>query len=238
MGAMWYFLNRYEGYFEDARVFISLVFGFFAGLLASAFEVFAFGFGTSSFEEQAGIATAFIFFVGGYAFFETGMKAAVLGLKQYRHRKDTPYYGVSFGLGFGAILAMMYIAVNINNAGGLHGYELPAFLTMVMLPLGSIFAHGAIGAWVGKGVVEGKLWKGWGIGTILAMPLLGAMWLYLPSAGQNVVVWFPALFGIIYGAGLLMVTQLKVLDNVVPPEIADQLRRARRREARRQDKEE
>ncbi|MGB1697133.1 MAG: hypothetical protein ACPHK8_01890 [Thermoplasmatota archaeon] len=237
MGAMWYFLNRYEGYFEDARVFISLVFGFFAGLVASAFEVFAFGFGTAEFEAAAGVATAFIFYVAGYGFFETGIKAAVLGLKQYRHRKDTPYYGVAFGLGFGAILAMMTIAVNISNVGGLHNYDMGPFLAMVMLPLGGIFVHGAIGAWVGQGVVDGKLWKGWGMGTLLAMPLLGSAWLSLPTAGTNTANWFPAWFAILYGASLLMIAQVRLLDHVVPPEVADQVRRAKRREARRQDKE-
>ena len=35
LGFLFYLLNRYEGYFEDARVFFSLTVGFFVGMFAN-----------------------------------------------------------------------------------------------------------------------------------------------------------------------------------------------------------
>lgn len=236
MGAMWFILSRYEDFFEDARVFMSLVFGFFAGLVTSAFETFAFGFGTAEFSAAAGFVTAAIFFIAGYAFFETGVKAAVLGLKSFRNRKDTPYYGAAFGLGFGAILGMMHIALNLERAGGIHNFTTFSFVTMVALPIGAVFVHGATGVWVAQGVVDGKLWKGWGFAALLLLPMQGAYWLAIPEPGTYSVVLFPSLFAIIYGPTLLTFAQTRVLDHVVPPEVKDKLRREMRRAQRAQDR--
>lgn len=236
MGALWFLLHRYEGYFEDAKVFMNLVFGFFAGLFASAFETFAFGFGTPEFAAGAGIATAFIFYVAGLPFFENGIKAAIMGLKTNRNRKDTPYYGAAFGLGFGAILGMMHIALNVNRVGGIEAYNLGSFLAMVSMPIGAIFVQGATAVWVAQGVVDGKMWKGWGYATLLMIPMYLAFWLGIPQPGELGVPLLPGLFCIVYGPTLMVFAQTRILDHVVPPEIKAQLARERRRAARQEER--
>ena len=50
--------------------------------------------------------------------------------------------------------------------------------------------------------------------------------------------WGPAIIAVGYGIGLLVIARSKVLEYVVPKDIADQVRRAQRRAARRQDEEE
>ncbi len=230
MGALFWFLRRYEGFFEDARLFFALIVGFFVGLAASAFEFYT-NFADATY---LGIATAFLFFVVGYAFFETGIKTIVLGLQRFRGRKDTPYYGVALGLGMGAMLALMVVA-NAIRASMITGmeYGLLPFVVMVLIPVGAIFAHGATGAWVGQGSADGKLWRGWAIGTMLQLPILGCYWLWWPSIGQgNVVVWFPALVAVVYGAGLLVITDKRILHPIVPDEIKAQVRRERRKQMR------
>lgn len=234
MAAIWWFLRRYEGYFEDARVFFSLTAGLFAGLVASAFEFYT-GFGDSDFVAAAGAGTAFIFFVMGYSFFEAGIKTMVLGLGRFRSRRDTPYYGMAFGLGFGSMVALLVLAnaIRISLQPGFHPYTLPAFIFLVLLVVGVVLAHGATATWVGKGSADGKLWRGWGLGMLLQAPVWGTLWLYWPSIGQgNIIVPFPGILSAVYGAGILLAAQQRILDQVVPQEIKDQLRREKRREAR------
>jgi hypothetical protein len=248
MLAMWWFLRRYEGYFEDARIFFSLAVGFFLGLFATAFEFLAFPFHTADFVDAMGWGTALFLFVAGYAFFETGAKVIALGLKKFRQRKDTPYYGAAMGLGFGAMAALLFVALNLNLSGF---YETPysarTFFVMVMVPVGGILAHGATGAIVGQGSAEGKLWKGWGYGALLQMPLLGTYWLFWPNIGDGTMAWsgvgeglllyiFPSVLALGYGLGLLLITQRRVLDPIVPADIRAQVARERRREARRKQR--
>ncbi len=233
MAILWYYLKRYEGMFSDRKVFFALIVGLFAGLFVAAFEFYT-NFGAADFQAAAGFGTAFIFFTAGYAFFETGIKTMVLGLGRFRAQRDTPYYGAALGLGMGAMIAMMIVATATRaaeNAGNPYGWLTGT--AMVLIPFGGMLAHGATGAWVGKGSADGKLWKGWGIGTILQVPILGAYWLWWPSIGVgNALPIFPVILCIGYGAALLWITQKKVLDEVVPKDVRDKLRRAQRREAR------
>ena len=138
VGALWYLLKRYEDYFEDAKVFLALVFGFFGGLFAIFMEMTAFPFAHPQFIDAMGVGTAFAFFIGAYAFFETGCKTIILGMRRFRGRKDTPYYGAALGLGFGAMMALGFVAINLNavdaNAAAQNvtaerfAYSAPSFL--------------------------------------------------------------------------------------------------------------
>lgn len=235
MGALWWFLKRYEGYFEDARVFFALVVGFFTGLFATFLEFNVFRF----WEPIYGTAASFVLTVVGYAFFETGAKVVVLGLKRFRQRKDTPYYGTALGLGFGAMAALQFVAVNLAVATQEgNAYRLLPAATMIAVPLGAVFVHGAAGAYVGQGSASGNLAKGWIVGALLQMPVLGAYWLFLygGSIGQgNAVLVFPAVLSLAYGLFLLGIAQKRVLDPIVPPEIKAQVRREKRRARRAAD---
>ncbi len=249
IGALWYLLKRYEDYFEDARVFLALVFGFFGGLLAVFLEFQLFPFADPRFVASMGPGTAFVFFVAGYALFETGIKTAVLGSRRFRNRKDTPFYGAAMGLGFGAMMALGFVAINLNaseilseqvlnattNQTADFGYSTPSFIAMAFVPLGAIFVHGAAGVFVGRSIGNGSLAKGWGIGTLLQMPVLMTYWFFWPSIGRgDVVILFPAAMSILYGILLLHITRIRVLDHVVPKDIRDLVRRDKRREQRRQ----
>lgn len=259
VAALWYLLKRYELYFDDARVFFSLVVGFFAGLLTTALEFLVFDFQSPKFVAQVGVGTAFLFFVVGYAMFETAGKLVVLGSKGYRTRKDTPYYGAALGLGMGSMMALGFIAINLNavdahsalagaadnatgNATGGPGnafaYRPATFMSMALVPLGAVFAHGATGVFVGRGTARGELWKAWLVGSLLQMPVLGIYWLFWPSIGRgDVLLLYPGLLSFGYGLALLHIARTKILDTIVPKHILDQVRRDRRREKRREEEE-
>ncbi len=234
MGMLWYLLKRYEDYFDDARVFFSLIVGFFAGLFIMALETFLFPFNTPLFQDQAGVGTAFIMFVFGYSTLETAAKVVVLGSRGYRTRKDTPYYGAALGLGMGAILGLLFVARTLDVSGLLsRSVDLAwirSFVLISMLPMGAAFAHGATGVWVGYYTSQGRLWNGLVMGALLQMPVLGMYWLWGPI-GPN-VSFFPAVASLAYGGALVAITIRRVLENVVPPEIRDQVRRDRRRQQR------
>lgn len=240
VAAIWYLLKRYEDYFEDARVFLSLVLGFFAGLVVVTMELTLFPFADRAFVEAMGVGTAFVFFVAGYALFETVAKVAVLGNRRFRGKKDAPYYGAPLGLGMGSMMALGFVAVNLNRAEAVglpHGTS--SFLGMASVPLGAVFVHGAVGVYVGRYAGEGRLWRGLVVGTLLQMPILGTYWLVWDFVGRgNVGFGFytiPALIALGYGVVLLAVARTRVLDTIVPQQIRDQVRRERRRAARRAD---
>ncbi len=258
---MWWLLHRYEEYFDDSRVFLSLTFGFFAGLFAIFLELALFPFMDPTFRAQVGNGSALLMFVFGYALFETGIKTAVLGMKRYRSRRDTPFYGAAFGVGMGAMMALGFIAINLNGleqirllyeglvANGTlnatEAYEPPTryapipFVGMALVPIGAVLAHAASGAVVGNHIVEGRLWKAWLMGAGIQAPVLLSLALFWPSIGlgdePNIV---PGLFAIVYGLVALTITRRTVLDHVVPADIRDALRRAKRREARKERRDE
>jgi hypothetical protein len=247
MAFLWYLLSRYEGYFQDARVFFALTVGFFAGLVVAFLENVAFQFDSPRFTASAGAATAFLFFVGGYAFVESAAKTSVLGFGQFRKRKDTPYYGAALGIGFGAMVALQSVALALHDTSLLirafTASTATAFALIVLSGAGAVLVSGAAGVWIGKGSADGRLWSGLAWGSLLTMPSLAFLWFFRPalatwqsvSAPPAALLWLaivPAVASLVYGVGLVAYTQTKILDNVVPPEIRDLVDKERRRERR------
>ncbi|MEK6976151.1 MAG: hypothetical protein AABY18_07400 [Candidatus Thermoplasmatota archaeon] len=232
---LFYLLNRYEGYFEDARVFFSLTVGFFVGLVVAFLENVAFAFDSDLFIAEAGAGTAFLMFVGGYALVEAAGKTVVLGTAKFRKRKDTPYYGAALGIGFGAMVGLQAVALGLRQTALMdRSIDADWALTLALIVLsasGSILTAGATGVWIGKGAAEGKLWRGLVHGSLLTMPVLACLWFFRPAPAL-----VPAIAAFLYGAGLVVWTQRRILDKVVPPEIRDQVLKERRREARREER--
>lgn len=232
LGALFYLLNRYEGYFEDARVFFALIVGFFAGIVVAFLENVAFAFDSVSFVEAAGPGTAFVFFVAGYALVESAAKTVVLGAAKFRKRKDTPYYGAALGIGFGAMVGLQAVALGFSRTGvldrSIDGGWLLVVGLLVLSAMGTVLASAASGVLVGRGAAEGKLWRGLGHGALAMMPTLACLWFFRPAPAI-----LPAALSAAYGFAVVVWTQRRILDRIVPKEIRDQVLKERRREARR-----
>ncbi|HUR62600.1 MAG TPA: hypothetical protein VM286_09590 [Candidatus Thermoplasmatota archaeon] len=245
MGLIYYVLRRYEGYFEQNRLFFALTVGLFAGLLAKFLEVQLFPFDDPRILQPDGrpltvgtLVYSAAYTMAGFAMLAGLAMGAVLGFRKFRARKDTPYYGVSLGLAFGAMHTMPLFALSIRDhvdpAIRADAAALATYLLVLAFATGLIMVHGAAAVWVGRGSAAGRLWKGVVHGSLLLMPALGVTWLWLRDLDADGAFRFVlALASLGYGIFLTLVTQRKVLDAIVPPEIRDQVRRERRRAARR-----
>jgi hypothetical protein len=233
LGLLFYLLNRYEGYFEDARVFFSLIVGFFAGLVVAFLETVAFRFDSPEFAADAGPGTALLFYVGGYALVESAAKTVVLGTTRFRKRKDTPYYGAALGIGFGAMLALQVVAGRFSAIDAV-GWAFDAQTALVValtlaFAAATLLAQAASGILVGRGAAGGSLWRGLAHGAFVLMPALAFAW--LGGLDRASVIAAAAVLALGYGLAVVLWTR-RILDGIVPPEIRDQVLKERRREAR------
>jgi hypothetical protein len=234
MGLLFYLLRRYEGYFEQARFFFALVTGLFLGTLLRAFETLYIQFETPGTAQVLGWEVSLAYTVAGYAMLAAASMAAVAGLRRFRTRKDTPYYGAALGTAFGAMYAMPMFAFTMQDyilaTPGLAG-QVALSLVALLFVAGLVLAHAAAGIWVGRGSAAGLLWRGLAHGTLWLMPAMAVLWLWVQNRQRPGIAPAVALF--IYGAVAAVLAQRKVLDPIVPPEVRDQLRKAQRREMRR-----
>lgn len=235
LGLLFYLLNRYEGYFEDARVFFCLIVGFFAGLVVAFLETVAFRFDSPGFIADAGPGTALVFYIGGYALVESAAKTVVLGTARFRKRKDTPYYGAALGIGFGAMVALQVVARRFTAIAEV-GWAFDAqtlvvlFLTLAFAAA-TLLAQAASGVFAGRGAAAGSLWRGLAHGALVLMPLLA--FAFFGTVDRVAVIAAAAVLAVGYGIAMTLWTR-RILDGIVPPEIRDQVQKERRREARRE----
>jgi hypothetical protein len=240
MALIYLVLRRYEGYFEQNRLFFGLTAGLFAGILVKYLELWLFPFDDLS-RLQPGqpvtlgaLVYSLAYSTFGFALLAALAMGAVLGFRKFRARKDTPYYGVALGLAFGAMHTMPLFAVSVTGlvqpTFRLDAVALAAYALVLLFATGLIMAHGAAGVWVGRGSAQGRLWKGVMQGALLLAPAMAISWFWVQNSSSPGVV--PALASVAYGTFLTALAPRKVLDPIVPPEIRDQVRRERRRAQR------
>jgi hypothetical protein len=241
MALIYWVLRRYEGYFEQNRLFFGLTAGLFAGIVVKFLEVNFFPFDNVRVLQPgtAPIATGTLVYSAAYTTFGFALiaglaMAAVLGFRKFRARKDTPYYGVALGLAFGAMHTMPLFAASIQGlvqpALRVDAAALAAYAIVLLFATGLVMSHGAAAVWVGRGSAAGRLWKGMVQGAAVLMPAMAISWFWVQNGAQPGLA--PALASAGYGAFLTVMASRKVLDLIVPPEIRDQVRRERRRAQR------
>jgi RsiW-degrading membrane proteinase PrsW (M82 family) len=228
--------RRFEGYFDDRRLFFSLVVGFFAGIVVAFLEIWIFRFHNPEFLLAAALAGPLLLL--GYGLVESLAKLVVLGSRGFRTRKDTPFYGAALGTGFGALLGLQHVALQVRDQdlleGGPWGGRIRATLTLLLLGTGFVLTAAAVGARLGKSVVDGKLRSAAFRAALWQSPMPGLHGMYLALVHLEAPGWQVALVAVVaaaYGIGLGIVS-LRMLDGIVPPEIRDLVRRERRRARR------
>ena len=235
MGLLFWILNRYEGYFEQNRLFFALTLGIFTGLGVRFLELALFQFESEATVAVTGPIFSLLYTVAGYGLVEALANQAVLGFRKFRSRKDTPYYGAALGVGFGAMWTLQFttfilkpslepaLQLTIATAGKL--------LEAVLFGAGMVLAHAAAAIWVGKASGDGKLWRGAALGALWLMPALAIYW-FIVRVSPGIL---PALVLLGYGILALQQAHKRVLEVIVPPEIRDLVRKERRRTARKME---
>lgn len=232
MALLFWVLRRYEGYFEQNRLFFALTLGIFTGLGARLAELALFQFESEATLQQTGAIFSLLYTVAGYGLLEALANQAMLGLRKFRGRKDTPYYGAALGVGFGAMWSLQFATFILKPSLEPALVLLPAtagkLVEAIAFGAGMVLAHAAAAIWVGQGSGDGKLWRGAALGAFWLMPALAIYW-FIVRVSPGLL---PALALLGYGLLALQQAQKRVLEPIVPPEIRDLVRKERRRAAR------
>lgn len=232
MGFLYILLHAYNQFFSEKRIFRVFMFGLAFGLILTLLELYlvpipSIALSTAPTAPNLLKITLFAFLLG---LLEAMAFAAYLNWKTFRGRRDTPYYGVAFGVGFGATKAI--VSVNFfslafqgtNNAF----FDVAVICLFGILVIGDILRAGTVGAWIGQGSANKDLRRPLARGTLVSM--LYALFLY----GYFALEFGPALAFVSLGLGLWLVSRrlLPLLDRVVPPEILREMDIHQRRIAR------
>lgn len=240
MGFLYILLHEYQRLFQEKRIFRTFLFGMIVGVLVTVLEqaisptVGAIALGDV--RSAAGIAGGAVFalLVG---LLEAMAFTVVLNWKTFRGRRDTPFYAVSFGLGFGGTkaLVLMTLVLRLGQAEGATPFSWIDAILVAMLGLffvGGILVYGAVGAWIGHGTGVGPLGpmiaraavtSGIYVGAFYVMFLSDTAWLsHAVAAG-----------GVVGGVVLVARVILRRLDSLVPPEVLREIGIHNRRLARR-----
>lgn len=224
MGFLYILLNNYEGLFNDKRAFFAYLLGLGGGLLATLLQLFLAPRGS---EDVTTALVQVVLFGVVYAL----IFAMALNSKRFRGKRDTPFYGVAFGLGFGALTVLFLIGNAVAQLAKTPGSVLVETVSLSYLGLyfmGSILLHAAVGAWIGRGSATRLLLQPILRSALAEAAYLGGFYLlFLEPWGTFVPV-----VGIALAILLIGRVVKRELDAIVPPEIRREMEIHQRRVAR------
>lgn len=139
---LYFMLERYEGCFEDKKVFLTLVLGLFFGMFVYIFELVGF-FNLNPFAFGVTLLSL-ISSILGIALLHQSIKMMILNMKRFRGKFDTTFYGSSLGLGFGAMYTFAAVVTQFENLD-------TSFFISIVFIIGIILFHGATGVIIGYG---------------------------------------------------------------------------------------
>ncbi len=218
---LYYILATYDEYFKDSTLYVFFAGGMIIGLITFVLQVLIV-YNNAHFFDFVDIAI--LLFVLAFAAFEELIKYVILYLKWFQGGHATTYYGVAFGLGFGAtpIIGIIYRDVYLNPGNVLSNpFIIPTYLAM---SLGYVGLNATTGGLIGYGSAKGIRWKMLLYALTLHIAfnfiLLGFWW-----------SWYPVRFGdavLLSLVGLLGVYQLR--RDFITRSLPKNLARKRRRE--------
>jgi hypothetical protein len=244
-------LKRYEGFFDERKLFFALTVGLFGGLLVRFLQANLMYFESPLVQQRLGAYYSLGYTAVGYALLAALAMTAVMGFGRFRQAKDAAFHGTALGAAFGGMWMQPTTKLLLPLENG-HLVTTTAGASVVLGDLvigaGLILTLAAVGGWVGRGSAEGRLTNSVLYGMLWGVPAYAAYWFYYnaweqsygidprgPIAGNlPPLAWYAALATVAWG--LFAVRRARrVLDEVVPPGMRAQIQREKRREARRKD---
>jgi len=195
---LYYILATYDEYFKDSTLYVFFAGGMIVGLVTFVMQVLVIYNNAHLFDY---IDLSILLFVLAFAAFEELMKYVILYLKWFQGDHATTYYGVAFGLGFGAtpIIGIIYRDVYMFPSNVLSNpFIIPTYLAM---SLGYVGINATTGGLIGYGSSKGIRWKmilyALAIHVFFNFILLGFWWSSYPVRfGDALMLAFIGLFGV------------------------------------------
>ena len=145
-------LKGYEGNYKDKIIFLTFIIGIVLGFFAAVVRSFTLP-----------LMVAYVIII---AILEQLLKTMILNIRRLHQKKEATIYGLSLGLGFGAVFTPFLIVA----AGSSIKSDVYVFSLITMGSLGIILFHGATGAYIGYGIYAGKLTKYLLTAVIIQLP--------------------------------------------------------------------
>ena len=187
-------LKGYEGHYEDKNIFLTFVVGIILGFIASLVRILI----------PLAALNIIIF-----AVFEQLFKTIVLNFRRFQ-KKGTVIYGLSLGLGFGAIFTtFLIVAVGSSIINDMYIFSL-----IMIGAIGMILFHSASGVYIGYGIHTSKLTKYLTVAIIVQFPFNGIMFMTRLSFDSEI---FPYLqIGlVVYGMILYWYVTKKIMPRIL-----------------------
>lgn len=240
MGLLYVMLDRFEGFFDEKRLFKFLVVGLLMGGAIVFIQVLLLRFHDPGRLLGTPIEIGLPLLAIGYPLLEATSKVAVLNWRTIAGRRDAPYYGASFGIGFGAVFTFITVAGGVRTfllapPPGVSHLEIGIFFTLLfLLFLGGIMIHATIGTVIARLTGDRDPLRALGWGTVLGVPFyVGYYFLYTTPPGTagafTILIPLAVLF---YGILGVRYSIRNILEKVVPEEMAKEIRRDMRRKRR------
>jgi hypothetical protein len=233
MGFLYIILHNYQSLFDEKRIFKAFVIGLVVGLFVTILQsVLAPGQALNPDSPDAANFSGVLLIALLLGTMDALAGAAVLNWRSYRGRRDTPFYGIAVGLGFGAVNAVFLVGRSVPalTAGAVGAAEAFLFVLLGCYFIGSILVHAGAYVMVGQGAALGTIWKQ----TFRASLVLGAysaLFLILPRVPDWLANMLP-LLALASAIAFIAWIMDRVLDRIVPDDVLREAGIHRRRLAR------
>lgn len=217
---LYYVLNTYEEYLKESTLYAFFAGGMIAGMVSFVLHILI--------DQQVFpfIDLSLLIYVLAFAVLEELSKFIILYSKWFRAKHSTTYYGLSYGLGFGAtsIIAIAYRDFYLYPGKTLgNPYVIP---TDILLGLGLVGMYAMTGGLIGYGSAKKVRWNflivAIGIHLVFNLFMLWFWW-----------AWFPDRFGLaVLLACIGLVGVFLFRRDFMPTTLTHSLSRHRRRKMR------
>lgn len=136
-------IKGYEKHYKDRNIFLSFVTGIIIGFISALVRL------------VVGAPVFLIVFAVIYALFDQLFKTIVLNIGRLHEKSETVIYGLTLGLGFGAVFTPFLIIAASNNG-------VSSIISIILVAIGSfgiILFHAGTGTLIGYGIFSGGIIK-------------------------------------------------------------------------------
>jgi len=170
-------VRGYEGFLKQKNIFLAFIGGIIIGFVAAVLEIYT--------------GDVPIYIILAYPIFEQLFKTIILNIGRLQEKRETVIYGLTLGLGFGAVSTSASIMRGTISAGD--------YLSLGLVVFGScgiIMLHGATGVLIGFGVYKKELMK-WVIFAIILQIIYNTGVMIIQPLSTFIIVIYLFVFGVI-----------------------------------------